>query len=65
MAHLLFQLLFVTLTIFGNACGFFTSSKVKNATKYELQQKVLTLGSSYTVKDDHGQAVYKVKLNNY
>ncbi len=60
MARLLLQLLAVQLVLLATVSGLFGSKKFQHATKYELQQKVLTLGSSYTVKDDQGQSVYKV-----
>ncbi|CAF3667874.1 unnamed protein product [Rotaria socialis] len=59
MARFLLQILIVQLIFIGSISGLF-SSKVKNATKYELRQKILTLGSSYTVKDDQDQSIYKV-----
>jgi hypothetical protein len=61
MARLLLQLLAVQLVLFATVSGLF-SKKLKHATKYQLQQKVLTLGSSYIVKDDKGEAVYKVRF---
>ncbi|CAF1371241.1 unnamed protein product [Adineta steineri] len=60
MARILFRLLALQLVLLVTVSGLFTSSGVKHATKYELQQKVITLGSSYTVKDDHGKSVYKI-----
>jgi hypothetical protein len=62
MARLLLQLLAVQLVLFATISGLFLSKKLKHATKYQLQQKVLTLGSSYTVKDDKGEPVYKVRF---
>jgi len=61
MARLLLQLLAVQLVLFATISGLF-SKKLKHATKYQLQQKVLTLGSSYTVKDDKDKPVYKVNF---
>ncbi|CAF2316540.1 unnamed protein product [Rotaria sp. Silwood2] len=60
MVRLCSQLITLQLILFVNVSGLFLSNKIKNTTKYELKQKVLTLGSSYTVKDDHGQSVYKI-----
>lgn len=63
MARLLLPLLALQLVFLATVSGLFGSSKLKHATKYQLQQKVLTLGTSYTVKDDHGASVYKVKYS--
>ncbi|CAF3013386.1 unnamed protein product [Rotaria socialis] len=61
MARLLLQLLALQFIFIATVFGLFGSSnKLKGATKYQLQQKVLTLGSSYTIKDDHDKPVYKV-----
>jgi len=65
MARLLLQLLVLQLVFLAVALGFFRSKKLKNATKYQLQQKVLTLGTSYTVKDDQGQPVYKIGFKQF
>jgi hypothetical protein len=62
MARLLLQLFAVQLILLAGVSALFGSKKLKHATKYELKQKVLTLGTSYTVKDDQGQSVYKVKF---
>ena len=63
MAHLLLQVLALQLVLLATVYGLFGGSKFQHATKYELQQKVLTLGSSYTVKNDKGESVYKVRLH--
>ena len=63
MARLVLHLFLLQLVFVAIVSGFFLSKKLKNPTKYKLKQKVLTLGSSYTVTDDHGQAVYKVRLH--
>ena len=60
MARLLLAVLAVQLVLFASVSGLFSSSKIKQGSKFELKQKVLTLGSSYTIKDEHGQPVYKV-----
>jgi hypothetical protein len=62
MARVLFQLLALQLVLLATVSGMFLSKKLQHATKYQLQQKVLTLGSSYTVKDDHDKPVYKVRF---
>ena len=62
MARLFFQLLALQLILFGAVFGVFGKKKLQHATKYQLQQKVFTLGSSYTVKDDHDKPVYKVNF---
>jgi uncharacterized protein YxjI len=63
MMNRLLQLLALQLILLVTVSnGLFSSSKIKHSTKFELQQKVLTLGTSYTVKDDHGQSVYKVRF---
>jgi hypothetical protein len=62
MARLLFQLLALQLVFVAIVVGLFASSKIQQGTKYQLQQKVLTLGSSYTVKDDKDKPVYKVNF---
>ncbi|CAF0808469.1 unnamed protein product [Didymodactylos carnosus] len=51
------QVLFVSLT-----SSLFSDKKVKNARKYELQQKIFSFGNSYTIKDDKAQPVYKVSF---
>jgi len=61
MARLILQLLAIQLVLLATISALF-SKKLKDSNKYQLQQKVLTLGTSYTVKDDHGQDVYKVKI---
>jgi hypothetical protein len=61
MARLILQLLAIQLVLLATISALF-SKKLKDSNKYQLQQKVLTLGTSYTVKDDHGQDVYKVKF---
>jgi uncharacterized protein YxjI len=63
MARLLLQVLALQLVILASVYGLFGSKKFQHATKYELQQKVLTLGSSYTVKNDKGEPVYKVRFH--
>ncbi|CAF0808055.1 unnamed protein product [Rotaria sp. Silwood1] len=60
MGRFVLQLIILQLIVFLNVAGFFLSNKIKTATKYELQQKVFTLGTSYTVKDDQDQSVYKI-----
>jgi len=60
MARLHLQLLVLHLVVLAAVSGLFLSKKLKQPVKYQLQQKVLTLGTSYTVKDDKGQAVYKI-----
>ena len=62
MARLLFQLLALQLVVLASVLGLFSSPKIQQGTKYQLQQKVLTLGSSYTIKDDKDKPVYKVRL---
>jgi len=60
MARLILQLLAIQLVLLATISALF-SKKLKESNKFQLQQKVLTLGTSYTVKDDHDQSVYKVK----
>jgi hypothetical protein len=61
MARFVLQLLALELVLIASISGLFNSgSKIQHGTKYQLQQKVLTLGSSYTIKDDHDKPVYKV-----
>jgi phosphoglycerate-specific signal transduction histidine kinase len=60
MARLLLQLLAFQVILIAGVVSLFASSKVQQGVKYQLQQKVLTLGSSYTIKDDKNRAVYKV-----
>jgi hypothetical protein len=62
MARLLLSLFVIQLICLATVSGLFGGSRLKHKTKYELQQKVLTLGTSYTIKDDKGEAVYKVKF---
>jgi hypothetical protein len=62
MARIFLSLLVIQLVLLANVSGFF-KSKLKHATKYQLQQKVLTLGTSYKIKDDKNQDVYSVKFN--
>lgn len=64
MARICFQLLILQLIVCACVFGLFSKSKIQGR-KYHLKQKVLTLGSSYTVKDDKNQPVYKVKRNTY
>ena len=61
MARLVFQLLAVQLVLLATAFGLFSSSKIQHGSKFKLQQKVLTLGSSYTIKDEKDTPVYKVR----
>ncbi|UJR25478.1 hypothetical protein I4U23_006824 [Adineta vaga] len=65
MARLLLSILALQLVLLATVHGLFSSSKIKNARKYQLQQKVLTLGSSYTVKDDKQNAVYKIGFKQF
>ena len=59
----LLQILLVQLVVVAIVSGLFTgSSRLKNKLTFQLQQKVLTLGTSYTVNDDHGKPVYRVKI---
>ncbi|UJR23418.1 hypothetical protein I4U23_026424 [Adineta vaga] len=60
MARFLLQLVALQLIFIVGVFSLFASKKVEDAVKYQLQQKVLTLGSSYTIKDDKDKAVYKV-----
>ncbi|CAF0789235.1 unnamed protein product [Adineta ricciae] len=60
MARFVFHLLALQLVFIAGALSLFSSKKVDDAVKYQLQQKVLTLGSSYTIKDDKDKPVYKV-----
>ena len=62
MARLVFHLLALQLVFIAGVFSLFSSTKVDDAVKYQLQQKVLTLGSSYTIKDDKDKPVYKVKF---
>ena len=57
MGRPLLQLLLLQLALLVTVSGLFFSSKVQNSVKYQLQQKVLTLGSSYTIKDDKDKAI--------
>ena len=62
MARFTFQLLTLNLLLVSASFALFSSSsKLKEATKYQLQQKVLTLGSSYMIKDDKDKPIYKVR----
>lgn len=61
MARLFLVLIAIQLVCFFAVDGLFFKKKIDDAIKYKLKQKVLTLGSSYTVKDEKGQPVYKVK----
>ena len=61
MSRPLLHLLLLQLALLVTVSGLFFSPSVKNSVKYQLQQKVLTLGSSYTIKDDKDKAVYKVR----
>ena len=61
MTRIAFQLLALQFILIASAYGLFGSiPKMQNTVKYKLQQKVLTLGSSYTVKNDKDQPVYAV-----
>ncbi len=60
MARLLFQLLALQLVLIVNVFGLFGSSQKIHGSKFKIQQKVLTLGSSFTIKDDKDKPVYKV-----
>ncbi|CAF2414635.1 unnamed protein product [Rotaria sp. Silwood2] len=61
MARFVFQMLAIQLILVATSFAIFGgSSKLKDGTKYQLQQKVLTLGTSYTIKDNRDQPVYKV-----
>lgn len=62
MARLLLQLVALQLVLFVAVSGLFKSKKIQG-TKYKLQQKVLTLGSSYTIKDEKDKPVYKVSFD--
>lgn len=62
MARFALVFIAIQLVCFLSVNGLFFKPKVQDAVKYRLKQKVLTLGSSYTVKDDKGEPVYKVKL---
>lgn len=61
MARFLVQILLLELILLATVSGLFKSNKIQG-TKYKLQQKVLTLGSSYTIKDDKDKPVYKVMI---
>jgi hypothetical protein len=62
MARVLFQLLALQLVLVVAVLGLF-AKKLPDGTKYQLQQKVLTLGSSYIIKDDKDKPVYKVNIH--
>ena len=64
MARLVFQLLAVQLVLLATAFGLFASTKIQHGSKFKLQQKVLTLGSSYTIKDEKDTPVYKVRSHS-
>ena len=61
MASLIFRLLALQLILVAAVFGLFGST-VNQGVKYQLQQKVLTLGTSYTILDDKNKPVYKVKF---
>ena len=61
MARFILQLLAIEFILIASAFGLFNTGSKIQGTKYQLQQKVLTLGTSYTVKDDKGKPVYKVR----
>ena len=65
MARLFFQFLALQLIFIVTISAMFqgNSKKIQGQT-YEIQQKVLTLGSSFTIKNDKGQPVYKVNFNS-
>jgi hypothetical protein len=64
MVRLFFQLLALQLILFVPIFGLFSNTKkIQHGTKYQLQQKVLTLGTSYTIKDDKDKPVYKVNFS--
>ncbi len=66
MARLVFQLLVLQLILYATVFGLLSSSSKKiQGTKYNVKQKVLTLGSSFTIKDDKNKPVYKVKTFSY
>jgi thiamine pyrophosphokinase len=66
MARLVFQLLVLQLILYATVFGLLSSSSKKiQGTKYNVKQKVLTLGSSFTIKDDKNKPVYKVKNFSY
>ena len=62
MGRLLLQLLALEIVLVATVFGIFSSNKVPQGVKFQLQQKVLTLGSSYTIKDDKDKPVYKVNF---
>jgi hypothetical protein len=62
MASLIFRLLALQLILVATVFGLFGSNKVDQGVKYQLQQKVLTLGTSYTILDDKNKPVYKVNF---
>jgi len=62
MARLVFQLLALQLILFATVFGLFSSQKIQQATKYQVQQKIFTLGTSYSILDDKGKPVYKVNF---
>jgi hypothetical protein len=61
MARLIFQLLALQLILFATVFGLF-GTKIPDATKYQVQQKIFTLGTSYSILDDKGKPVYKVNF---
>ena len=63
MARLLLQVLLLELVLLVAVSGLFKSKKIQG-TKYKLQQKVLTLGTSYMIKDDKDKPVYKVAIES-
>jgi hypothetical protein len=61
MTRFVLQLLALELVLIVSVVGLFNTGSKIQGTKYQLQQKVLTLGTSYTVKDDKDKPVYKVR----
>jgi hypothetical protein len=62
MARLIFQLVALQLVLVATVFGFMAKKKIDHGVKYQLQQKVLTLGTSYSILDDKGHPVYKVNF---
>ena len=63
MARIHFQLLAILLVLIAITSGLFSSSKkIKKGNTYQLKQKVLTLGTSYTITDGRNKPVYKVNV---
>jgi hypothetical protein len=60
MARLLFQLLALQLVLVASVLSLFAAKKPHHSVKYQLQQNVLTLGTSYVIKNDKDKPVYKV-----